>query len=132
MKKQFLKICYYFFTIISSGVLYAQSLDNNITQPPTANNNPIITPAPPPINAKAYILVDADSGKIIAEKNSEQHLPPASLTKIMTLYVISNALNHNQIHLTDLVRVSQEAWRIGGSRMFIKEGQQVSVKDLLK
>lgn len=51
---------------------------------------------------------------------------------MMTLYVISNALQHEQIHLTDLVRVSKEAWKIGGSRMFIKEGQQVPVEDLLK
>ena len=92
----------------------------------------MITPSAPVINAKAYILIDVNSGKIIAEKNSEEHLPPASLTKMMTLYVISNALHHEQIHLNDSVRVSRDAWKIGGSRMFIKEGQQVSVEDLLK
>jgi serine-type D-Ala-D-Ala carboxypeptidase (penicillin-binding protein 5/6) len=120
-------------TITYSSAFYAQStLDNNIIQPSVANNNPVITPAPPPINAKAYILIDVDSGKIIAERNSEQKMPPASLTKIMTLYVVSNALSHDQIHLSDPVRISQEAWKIGGSRMFVKEGQQVSVEDLLK
>lgn len=99
---------------------------------PTVTNKPLVTPAPPILNAKAYILIDVNSGKIIAEKNSEERLPPASLTKMMTLYVISNALHHEQIHLTDNVRVSREAWKIGGSRMFIKEGQQVPVEDLLK
>ncbi|KTC79685.1 D-alanyl-D-alanine carboxypeptidase family protein [Legionella cherrii] len=99
---------------------------------PTVNNKPLVTPAPPILNAKAYILIDVNSGKIIAEKNSEERLPPASLTKMMTLYVISNALHHEQIHLTDSVRVSRDAWKIGGSRMFIKEGQQVPVEDLLK
>ncbi|USQ12665.1 D-alanyl-D-alanine carboxypeptidase [Legionella lytica] len=99
---------------------------------PTVTNKPLVTPAAPLLNAKAYILIDVNSGKIIAEKNSEERLPPASLTKMMTLYVISNALQHEQIHLTDLVRVSKEAWKIGGSRMFIKEGQQVPVEDLLK
>jgi D-alanyl-D-alanine carboxypeptidase (penicillin-binding protein 5/6) len=99
---------------------------------PTVTNKPLVTPAAPILNAKAYILIDVNSGKIIAEKNSEERLPPASLTKMMTLYVISNALQHEQIHLTDLVRVSKEAWKIGGSRMFIKEGQQVPVEDLLK
>ncbi|KTD68118.1 D-alanyl-D-alanine carboxypeptidase (penicillin-binding protein 5) [Legionella steelei] len=99
---------------------------------PTVNNKPLVTPAPPILNAKAYILIDVNSGKIIAEKNSEERLPPASLTKMMTLYVISNALHHEQIHLADSVRVSREAWKIGGSRMFIKEGQQVPVEDLLK
>ncbi|EHL29083.1 D-alanyl-D-alanine carboxypeptidase [Legionella drancourtii LLAP12] len=77
-------------------------------------------------------MIDVNSGKVIAEKNSEERLPPASLTKMMTLYVISNALHHEQIHLTDSVRVSKDAWKIGGSRMFIKEGQQVPVEDLLK
>lgn len=99
---------------------------------PTVANKPLVTPAAPILNAKAYILIDVHSGKIIAEKNSEERLPPASLTKMMTLYVVSNALHHGQIHLTDLVRVSKEAWKIGGSRMFIKEGQQVPVEDLLK
>ncbi|OEH48419.1 D-alanyl-D-alanine carboxypeptidase DacC [Legionella parisiensis] len=99
---------------------------------PTVTNKPLVTPAPPILNAKAYILIDVYSGKIIAEKNSEERLPPASLTKMMTLYVLSNALHHEQIHLTDNVRVSRDAWKIGGSRMFIKEGQQVPVEDLLK
>lgn len=116
-----------------SSVFYANpTLNNDVIQPSGINNNPLITPAPPPLNAKAFILIDVDSGKIIAEKNSNEKLPPASLTKMMTLYVISNALKNGQIHLTDNVRISQEAWKIGGSRMFVKEGQQVSVEELLK
>lgn len=99
---------------------------------PTAQTKPLVTPAAPILNAKAYILIDVNSGKIIAEKNSDEHLPPASLTKMMTLYVISHALHNEQIHLNDSVRVSKDAWKIGGSRMFIKEGQQVLVEDLLK
>src|SRR5690242_16543957 len=88
---------------------------------PTASiaNKPLATPSAPTINAKAYILIDVNSGKIIAEKNSDEHLPPASLTKMMTLYVISNALHNQQIHLNDMVRVSRDAWKTGGSRMFI-------------
>lgn len=118
---------------LKCGVFYANPpLSQDTIHPSGVNNNPLITPAPPTLNAKAYILIDVDSGKIIAEKNSEEKLPPASLTKMMTLYVISSALRNEQIHLSDLVRVSQEAWKIGGSRMFVKEGQQVSVEDLLK
>lgn len=116
-----------------SGIFYAnppQSKD--LVQSPTINSNPLITPSAPVLNAKAYILIDVDSGKIIAEKNSDEKLPPASLTKMMTLYVISSALRNEQIHLTDPVRISQEAWKIGGSRMFVKEGQQVNVEELLK
>jgi D-alanyl-D-alanine carboxypeptidase (penicillin-binding protein 5/6) len=93
---------------------------------------PLITPSAPTVNAKSFILIDANSGKIIAEKNATEKLPPASLTKMMTLYVISNALHNNQIHLTDKVRVSQDAWRAEGSRMFIKEGDEVAIEDLIK
>ncbi len=99
---------------------------------PTVTAKPLVTPSAPTLSAKAYILIDVNSGKIIAEKNSEDRLPPASLTKMMTLYVISSALHNDQIHLTDKVRVSRDAWKIGGSRMFVKEGQEVPVEDLLK
>lgn len=95
-------------------------------------SKPLVTPTPPALNAKAYILIDVNSGKIIAEKNSDERVPPASLTKIMTLYVVSNGLHNEQIHLTDNVHVSRDAWKTGGSRMFIKEGQDVTIEDLLK
>lgn len=119
--------------MLSPNIFYANPPQpTELGQPSGVNMGPLITPAPPALNAKAYILIDVNSGKILAEKNSEERLPPASLTKMMTLFVISNALTHDQIHLTDNVRISQEAWKIGGSRMFVKEGQQVSVEDLLK
>ena len=103
-----------------------------IIKQPIGINKPVITPNAPPVQAQAYMLIDVNSGKVIASKNPDVKMPPASLTKMMTLYVISNALNQNQIHLTDEVRVSQDAWRIGGSRMFVKEGQHVPVEELLK
>ena len=125
-----------FFILSCLGITssLAENLPTTTLTPPPAivGNNPLITPAPPSINAKAYILIDSDSGKIIAEKNSAQRMPPASLTKMMTLYVVSRALKSGQIHLTDMVRISQTAWKTGGSRMFIKEGQEVSIEDLLK
>lgn len=117
---------------LKTGVILAGPTLDNLNSPPPMVSNPIITPTPPTVNAKAYILIDVNSGKIIAEKSSEEKLAPASLTKIMTLYVISNALKHEQIHLTDMVRISREAWKASGSRMFVKEGQQVSIKELLK
>lgn len=117
---------------LKCGVFYANPPINDTIHPTTPTSNPLITPTPPTLNAKAYILIDVSSGKIIAEKNSDEKLPPASLTKMMTLYVISSALRNEQIHLTDPVRISQEAWKIGGSRMFVKEGQQVPVEELLK
>lgn len=103
----------------------------HITAKPVVNK-PVITPSPPALSAKSYILIDVNSGKILAEKNSEEKLPPASLTKMMTLYVISSALHNEQIHLPDMVRISHDAWKTGGSRMFVKDGQEVSIEDLLK
>ncbi|MCX7114670.1 MAG: D-alanyl-D-alanine carboxypeptidase [Gammaproteobacteria bacterium] len=93
---------------------------------------PTITPTPPMVNAKAYILIDTNSGKVLAEKDSTVKLPPASLTKMMTLYVVSNALQHNQIHLNDKVHVSEQAWHAEGSRMFIKAEDEVNIENLVK
>src|SRR5262249_15599596 len=121
----FTKFVLFAYLAIHSSFFYADSLPGvNPTAPIAPGNTPLITPAPPPLNAKAFILIDIESGKIIAKKNSDERLPPASLTKMMTLYVVSNALNNNQIHLEDNVRVTATAWKTGGSRMFIKEGQQ--------
>ncbi len=133
--RQSFNTCLAIFLCCGIGIhaIHADSLPSeHLAPPPVTGNHPIVTPTPPSLNAKAYILIDVDSGKIIAEKNSELRLPPASLTKMMTLYVVSRALKADQIHLSDQVRVSQEAWKTGGSRMFIKEGQEVSIEDLLK
>lgn len=93
---------------------------------------PIITPPAPQINAKGYVLMDANTGVIIAEKNMHKRMPPASLTKLMTLYVTSQALKQGQIALTDKVRISAKAWRTGGSRMFLKAGSEVPVHNLIQ
>lgn len=87
---------------------------------------------PPAINASAYFLVDYNSGQILAEKNADKRLPPASLTKLMTMYIISSALDSGQIRLTDKVLISKNAWSTGGSRMFLKENAYVTVGDLIK
>ncbi|EKD74073.1 MAG: hypothetical protein ACD_45C00085G0008 [uncultured bacterium] len=119
----------------SFGVILALinmlAIANPIIPVPT-QPQPIITPTLPNIDAKGYIIMDANSGKIIAEKNANTHLAPASLTKLMTMYVISNALKNGTIHLDDKVRISEKAWRTGGSRMFVKVNDEVPVRDLLQ
>jgi D-alanyl-D-alanine carboxypeptidase (penicillin-binding protein 5/6) len=90
-----------------------------------------ITPTPPPINAAAYLLIDANSGYIIAQSNSDARRAPASLTKLMTMYVISGLIKSERIKLTDPVTISENAWRTGGSRMFVQVGTQVPVQDLV-
>jgi D-alanyl-D-alanine carboxypeptidase (penicillin-binding protein 5/6) len=89
-------------------------------------------PAPPSLAATAYVLMDAKTGKIIVSKNDDQRIPPASLTKLMTSYIADYELAQGNIAIDDLVLISEKAWRTQGSRMFIREGTQVKVGDLLK
>ena len=88
-------------------------------------------PAPPIIGAKSYLLMDASTGTELASLEADKRLAPASLTKLMTAYVIFRALAADQISLDDEVTVSEKAWRTQGSRMFIEVGSRVSVQDLL-
>ena len=89
-------------------------------------------PPPPALNAGAYILVDHDTGRVLAAKNADEKLPMASLTKLMTAYIVFSALKDGRLALDTPVTISKAAWRTGGSRMFINPGSQVSVLDLLK
>ncbi len=94
---------------------------------------PAVTVVPPPeINAASYLIMDADSGFHLVEKNIDQRVEPASLTKMMTAYVAASQIAGGHIAMTDEVVVSEKAWRMGGSRMFIEVGKKVSVEDLLK
>ncbi|MGH6636727.1 MAG: D-alanyl-D-alanine carboxypeptidase family protein [Gammaproteobacteria bacterium] len=90
-----------------------------------------MVPKPPPITAKAHILVDADSGQVLSEQNADTASEPASLTKIMTVYAVAAGLKQNDIHLDDEVVVSEKAWKATGSRTFIEVAKQVKVQDLL-
>lgn len=93
---------------------------------------------PPIIDARAWILMDYASGKVLAEGGADDKLDPASLTKLMTSYVVGQALKNGKIHLTDMVTVGKDAWATGNpelrgsSLMFLKPGDQVSVEDLNK
>ncbi|WP_210396379.1 D-alanyl-D-alanine carboxypeptidase family protein [Motiliproteus sediminis] len=93
---------------------------------------PVLIPAPPSLAASAYVLMDAETGKVLVSSNEHEKLPPASLTKLMTSYLIDYELEKGSISKDDLVLVSEKAWRTQGSRMFIREGTQVKVSDLMK
>ena len=97
-----------------------------------AENVEISTPPAPTIAASAYILKDFHTGKVLAENNADTKLAPASLTKIMTVYVIFNELANGHLHLDDTVTISERAWKTEGSRMFVELGNQVKIEDLLK
>jgi D-alanyl-D-alanine carboxypeptidase (penicillin-binding protein 5/6) len=97
-----------------------------------SENAEIMTPAPPTIAASSYILLDSNTGKVLAENNADAKLAPASLTKIMSVYVVFREISNGHLHLEDLVNISKKAWETPGSRMFIEVGNQVKVEDLLK
>ncbi|MDU7868578.1 MAG: serine hydrolase, partial [Pantoea sp.] len=95
-------------------------------------------PAAPGIDAKAWILMDYASGKVLAESNADQRLDPASLTKMMTSYVVGQAIKAGKIKPDDLVTVGQDAWATGNpklrgsSLMFLKPGDRIPVHELNK
>lgn len=89
-------------------------------------------PPAPTLNASGYILVDAHSGQTLVTHNGEERLEPASLTKIMTGYVVFKELTNGRIRLDEEVLISEKAWRTPGSRMFVEVGTRVSVETLIK
>lgn len=96
------------------------------------NSPPTLVPPAPTLDAKGYVLMDGNSGAILAQSNMDQRMEPASLTKLMTVYVVFQALKSGQIHLNDNVRISQKAWQTGGSKMFVRVGTDVTVDQLLQ
>lgn len=96
----------------------------------SAVNIPV--PEAPDINASAYILMDHNTGKVVAEKNADETKDPASITKLMTAYVVYAALERDDISLNDDVLISEKAWRAIGSRMFIEVNKRVNLDLLLQ
>jgi D-alanyl-D-alanine carboxypeptidase (penicillin-binding protein 5/6) len=90
------------------------------------------TPAAPTLGANSYILMDFNSGDVLVESNPDMRVEPASITKVMTSYVVFNELKSGNINLTDTVNISETAWRTGGSRMFIEPSMEVTVEQLIK
>ena len=98
----------------------------------SVNAESVIIPKPPVLNASAYILMDAASGEIIVQKNADKQLPPASMTKMMTSYLATHELALGNLGEQDPVPVSVKAWKMGGSKMFIREGRNVPFIELIK
>jgi D-alanyl-D-alanine carboxypeptidase (penicillin-binding protein 5/6) len=103
-------------TLLTSNILLGQSF----------------VPNAPELNLKSYILVEPNTNTIVAESNSDGLIEPASMTKVMTAYVVADQINNDLINLDDKVLISEKAWKMGGSKMFIEVGKRVSILDLLK
>ena len=102
--------------LLTSNFLYAQSF----------------VPNAPDLNLKSYMLIEPNTNTVIAESNSNGLIEPASMTKVMTAYVVADQIKNDLISLDDTVLISEKAWRMGGSKMFIEVGKRVSILDLLK
>ena len=90
-----------------------------------------MVPKAPKLNSSSYILMEASTNTVIAEFNSDNQIAPASMTKVMSGYVIADQVANGSISLDDKVLISEKAWKTGGSKMFVEAGKRVSVKDLL-
>ena len=108
---------------IASLLVATMFLSSNVLSAPI--------PKPPNPNIKSYVLMDFDSGMIIASKNPDAQIPPASITKIMTSYIAFLELQNNTLNMNEDVLISKKAWKTGGSKMFIEVGKKVKVSDLL-
>lgn len=89
-------------------------------------------PAPPKLAAKSFLLIDINSDTVLAQKKIDKIIEPASITKMMTAYVIYKELEAGRLKNDELVNISEKAWRMGGSKMFLEVGSKVSVEKLLK
>ncbi len=96
------------------------------------SGNESFIPDPPSISSSNYILIDANTNRVLAEMNPDEEIEPASITKIMTGYIVSDQIQDGFITLDDEVLISENCWRKKGSRMFIEEGSRVVLLDLIK
>ncbi len=125
MTKGFYFNNYYFFWALLCALLFVIAANTGLAQQAR------IIPRAPDIAATSYVLMDATTGDILVESNADIPLAPASLTKIMTDYVVANELENGNISLDDEVYISVKAWQMDGSKMFIQEGTTVRLEDLI-
>ncbi|MFP4252543.1 MAG: D-alanyl-D-alanine carboxypeptidase family protein [Guyparkeria sp.] len=98
----------------------------------TSTHAALPTPGAPDLSARSYVLLDNATGQVIVDRDADRPVPPASITKLMTAYLAFEAIKSGDIAMDDQVTVSEKAWRMGGSRMFIEVGKQVSIEELLQ
>lgn len=114
-------------TTLPAPMVFAQ-----VPTPAAASVVASALPQPPMIAAKAYILLDVTSGQVLASANPDMQVEPASLTKLMTAYLVFDALRAKRLSLDQTLTISPAAWKTPGSRMFVQPNTQVKVEDLIK
>lgn len=116
--------------LLMCGTIFQVASAQALPTPKVAT--PHVVPSAPSIASDAYLLIDFNSGYVLANKNADRRIEPASLTKIMTGYVVINELNNGNMSMDEEVTISQKAWKMPGSKMFIEVGKKVKVSDLIK
>jgi D-alanyl-D-alanine carboxypeptidase (penicillin-binding protein 5/6) len=132
MRNKLFNLAFSFIFLLSTSLALAETPTAHTPVPaaPSAASMPV--PKAPSSGAKAFVIMDYDSGRIIAEENADQQYEPASITKLMSAYAVFNELDNGKISLSDMVTISEKAWRTPGSRMFVEVGKTVSVEDLIQ
>ncbi|HXG27548.1 MAG TPA: serine hydrolase, partial [Nevskiales bacterium] len=97
-----------------------------------ASASSIPLPEPPHFKGRSFVLMDFHSGQLLAGQAPEARVEPASITKLMTAYIVFSELKSGNLKLNDTATISEKAWRTGGSRMFVNVGSQVRIEDLLR
>ncbi|HSG89482.1 MAG TPA: D-alanyl-D-alanine carboxypeptidase family protein [Pseudomonadales bacterium] len=100
--------------------------------PAPARAAAMLVPSPPDLAASSWILVDARTGTVLVEHDADVRLPQASLTKLMTDYILAGEIDSGRMSLDDMVPISERAWRMAGSKMFVKVGDEVRLEDLIR
>jgi serine-type D-Ala-D-Ala carboxypeptidase (penicillin-binding protein 5/6) len=118
--------------LASSAALLPQAWAQNAPIAATAPTSSLTVPQAPAIAARAYLLMDITANQVLAEKDADSPVEPASLTKLMTAYIVFDALRAKKIDLKQTLSVSERAWKMPGSRMFIDPKMKVPVEDLIK
>ncbi len=118
-----------------SGEALAQARSQQ--RPARAPAAPVGSPATTPLGpvdtvARQALIIDADTGAVLLEKNAEERMPPSSMSKLMTMYVVFDLLKQGRLTMEQELPVSERAWRMGGSKMFVQIGNQVKVSDLIR
>jgi D-alanyl-D-alanine carboxypeptidase (penicillin-binding protein 5/6) len=120
---------------VLAGPALAQTRPQGRRQPgPTRPASaPADTPlGPVDVGARQALMVDFATGAVLLEKNADQQMPPSSMSKLMTMYVVFEKLKAGQLQLDQMLPVSERAWRMGGSKMFVELGSQIKVEDLIR
>lgn len=116
----------------STVPVYASGMEGSTTGDAITTSGPENVEASLTMEATSAILIEAETGTVLYEQNADEQLPPASITKIMTLLLVMEAIDNGRIHLDDVVTASERAASMGGSQIYLKVGEQMSVRDLIK